>query len=85
MPCFRIKIYHIPQQKQVTLPLQVQTSTNPLTEGFTETFTEGFQVHGQWKMGGIKSNRVPARTLCASLFAEKRIPTFVMLIGGASK
>jgi hypothetical protein len=45
MPCFRIKNTLFLQQNQVTRPLQVQSGINPLTEGFTETFTEGFQVH----------------------------------------
>jgi hypothetical protein len=42
MPCFQIKNTLFPQQKQVTRPLQAQSGFNPLTEGFTETFTEGF-------------------------------------------
>jgi hypothetical protein len=33
------------QQKQQTLALPGQSGTNPVTEGFTETFTEGFSRH----------------------------------------
>ena len=45
MPCFRTKNTLFLQQKQVTRPLQVHSGSNPLTEGFTETFTEAFRVH----------------------------------------
>lgn len=35
------------QQNQQTLALPGQSETNPVTGGFTETFTEGFSRHSR--------------------------------------
>jgi hypothetical protein len=45
MPCFRCKNMRFLSVIQVTLAPLGHIETNPSTEGFTETFTEGFSVH----------------------------------------